>query len=1000
MILTLEKLKTIIIAHLIENADKYVEWHKGSADELVYDATQFFTDRDFDTDIVDVLILATADALNVQLFIYKRSIKGKIEILMHGSKTATCRIYLKFSTAATKKHPNYTGANHYDAVVRVCRSTLPPPPPYQSIHLHRGKSQQSSSVKRKRINSGPAPANIPQDEVVDLTMHGNTASLATCPAEVINLSQPDLEEAEESEGFEEEADNPSISDAENPEHNGNMKSMQISESDMDRYLRQGTLYPTQLFRNQEPEVVDRLPGDIDGISYYKVNCTMRNYSKLTSDRRWFTLCTSSLRGWDGIRKVGSCQGSWECINPSCSFISIHNKVNTFHFEQKGGGMRTCYSCGHYAKANECAARKCVMIQRGSQYALVYHIGQHHCKLQHHEEGSVSYTKRCIENHPGLPFQQLRSTVIQGFIDKKMYKEAQEAADKITSRSFATAKRGTHVALHMEEVKTQSLEAVAEVKEGSDDIDTFHIYKINTTSMNHNEPDYVMKSSRKILQIALLMDQDGEQNILQEADAYFDGAHSRCREFISLALWVYHPSMRRIIRLASMEVRTESSQYVALFFTLLNEMLQTLTKKKDYKFNPKFIMCDESGAIFKGLDEVFGEEFSTTRVISCQWHFLQHAEEKMALVAEEYKEEFMQGCYDLCRIKGVAAYQIQLARLREIADMFVGVSGFLDWWDARKWHVFAAFRDGLHSGINLAEAGNSKWKPPVTKLSLVKAAKNDIATMLQQESDMRKFEDGEDCPRGRGMTDIQRATKEKRQQIEQGREFGQMLSNSAALAMQTAAERDPDYFIPNKSAKHKQSKKKKGIEGKKKRADAPIPTLQSLMRKLQDAQHVMESPETLESENENSSQEQQQSQQPVLGSGPEPRKVRPIPSVPGSPNPPYVTQTVFNVSKCQGCDVPIDSKNMAAPNNLLFRLKAIRPYRDQRTHIWHDKIGNAYFHLSLSCLTNHNKDIKVEDVTMTTEMFLSISQDHLRILAQNQLLQHIVANKEQDLQVRT
>ena len=43
----------------------------------------------------------------------------------------------------------------------------------------------------------------------------------------------------------------------------------------------------------------------------------------------------------------------------------------------------------------------------------------------------------------------------------------------------------------------------------------------------------------------------------------------------------------------MEVRSEATEDKAIFFKLLNEMLQIVGKKdKDYKFNPQYILCDE------------------------------------------------------------------------------------------------------------------------------------------------------------------------------------------------------------------------------------------------------------------------------------------------------------------------------------------------------------------------------------------------------------------------
>ena len=106
-----------------------------------------------------------------------------------------------------------------------------------------------------------------------------------------------------------------------------------------------------------------------------------------------------------------------------------------------------------------------------------------------------------------------------------------------------------------------------------------------------------------------MDQDGPPNVMQNEDAFFDGSHSRCTDFISLGLWVNHPSTRRVPRLASMEVRSESTENLTVFWQLVNEMLIKVGKKNNtYTFNPRFIMTDEAGTHFAAMKKVFGQEF--------------------------------------------------------------------------------------------------------------------------------------------------------------------------------------------------------------------------------------------------------------------------------------------------------------------------------------------------------------------------------------------------------
>ena len=81
---------------------------------------------------------------------------------------------------------------------------------------------------------------------------------------------------------------------------------------------------------------------------------------------------------------------------------------------------------------------------------------------------------------------------------------------------------------------------------------------------NNSDDYVMKSSKTMLEMALKMDQNGGDDLMKDVDVFFDGYHSRCTGFISLGLWFQHPSMRRILRIASMEVRTEKGDTIEMF----------------------------------------------------------------------------------------------------------------------------------------------------------------------------------------------------------------------------------------------------------------------------------------------------------------------------------------------------------------------------------------------------------------------------------------------------
>ena len=121
------------------------------------------------------------------------------------------------------------------------------------------------------------------------------------------------------------------------------------------------------------------------------------------------------------------------------------------------------------------------------------------------------------------------------------------------------------------------------------------------------------------QLAIDMDQNGPEHPLQAEDVYLDGCHSRCTGYKTLALFVYHMAMHRILRLAMMEVKSESTQEISLFWKLFNQILSEI-KGGNNKFNPKSIMVDENGANYCTIRKVFGLEFATSKVVSYQMHY--------------------------------------------------------------------------------------------------------------------------------------------------------------------------------------------------------------------------------------------------------------------------------------------------------------------------------------------------------------------------------------------
>ena len=126
-------------------------------------------------------------------------------------------------------------------------------------------------------------------------------------------------------------------------------------------------------------------------------------------------------------------------------------------------------------------------------------------------------------------------------------------------------------------RPNSFDAVGIIKQTTDMRDKFYIYRIGNRNLNGGS-DYIFKSSRK-------MDVEGPEHILQLEKAYFDAMHTRVYGFKTLAMWLIHPAMKQILRLASMELRSKNYIDISLFLRLFNEMLAEISKRPGYKFNP-------------------------------------------------------------------------------------------------------------------------------------------------------------------------------------------------------------------------------------------------------------------------------------------------------------------------------------------------------------------------------------------------------------------------------
>ena len=391
----------------------------------------------------------------------------------------------------------------------------------------------------------------------------------------------------------------------------------------------------------------------------------------------------------GERRIGTYKGSFVCNNKACPFIitSQFQQPNKVSWCNIRGNLnfKVCVICDHVAQCIYCGAKKLVEYDYTTWIATVYHLGIHKCWPQISSRTSAHF------QHPTVIPQQVMGSAKEVGL--------RQIVRLIDEGDMDVAEKETEVWLDRRKVRRQmealnpkqgmdhnSFDAVSIVKAKTDTKDPFYIYKIGNKNLSGGS-DFVFKSSRRMAKMALDMDVDGVPNLLQMENVYFDATHTHVYGFKSLGLWLIHPAMKKILHLASMEIRPKHHKQIGLFFKLFNEILSIVKEESGYKFNPRYFVCDEAGANYKAIADVYGTEFSAIRVKGCQWHFKSDVKNHVSKLKSEDQETFVSTCNALCDVTTVADYNRLKLVLDDLAERNPQIKPFILYWDPRKSHIF-------------------------------------------------------------------------------------------------------------------------------------------------------------------------------------------------------------------------------------------------------------------------------------------------------------------------
>ena len=180
------------------------------------------------------------------------------------------------------------------------------------------------------------------------------------------------------------------------------------------------------------------------------------------------------------------------------------------------------------------------------------------------------------------------------------------------------------------------------------------------------------------------------------------------------------------------------------------------------------------------------------------------------IGDSYKDVFKNICHELCSVTTVAEYNNRKKWLEEIANIFPQITSWINWWDARKYHIFPAFRCLSYSNVTIAESGNStlKWH---TQLWLLEAVHNDTSTMLTQIHEVKSFQTQQTASSSRGSCSLSHDRADIEIQIHAARAYAAKFNNNEACSTALHENTNPQIFMPSSGARHGPVKTKTSIQ---------------------------------------------------------------------------------------------------------------------------------------------------------------------------------------------
>ena len=469
------------------------------------------------------------------------------------------------------------------------------------------------------------------------------------------------------------------------------------------------------------------------------------------------------------------------------------------------------------------------------------------------------------------------------------------------------------------------------------------------------------------------------------------------------MWLVHPAMKKVLHLASMEIHSEHHKDIALFLHLFNRILEEVSGKEGYKFNPRYFVCDGAGTNYKAIALVYSEEFAAQHVKGCQWHFKSDVQKHLKHVRPEDQDSFLETCFMMCDVTTVADYNRLKAILDDISEESLEIKPFILYWDPRHSHVFQPFRGMGLPGVNMSEQANKSFKPMSSKaMRLVNAAKYDVATMMYQEREIHMFECNMLKTPGHGLSAAVHIAKDHAEQMKVAEDFGKIFDNEDDVIIEAQEANNLSMYIPKTLSLHGAPK----IKWKNKRGGCVGVNhhdrghgIGGRGRGIRGCGRGGSKFTGRKEDNRTGDKEASEEVNPddLLE-----EKLILAMEVTGSEliterknrvdNPPVIIITSRRITQCKGCRKGISKEEKAYLHNLVIRHHGIYAYCNPKTKQWVNEEVNVRFHLDMKCLCKNNPSLEKRHFVCNDEDFIKLDHTQMEVLHDGGFLKPIAEKK--------